>query len=190
MSASRPIKLLGMSGSLRSQSYNSAVLRLVGSILPEGMTFDVVSLIDIPFYNADVEQRGFPAPVENFRQLAGTADALIFAIPEYNFSVSGVLKNALEWLSRPPNSPVNGKPCAVFGVSVSPLGTARGQFHFRHICVSLNMIPVNVPHVDITNAKSKFDAEVQLTDQAAVDSIRELLLALRNLTVRVSNVRD
>jgi chromate reductase len=190
MSASTPIKLLGMSGSLRSQSYNSAVLRLVGSILPEGMTFDVVSLTDIPFYNADVEQRGFPAPVQNFRQLVGTADALIFAVPEYNFSVSGVLKNALEWLSRPPNSPVNGKPCAVFGASVSPLGTARGQFHFRHICVSLNMIPVNVPHVDITNAKSKFDAEVRLTDQAAVDSIRELLLALRNLTVRVRNARD
>ena len=190
MSASTPIKLLGISGSLRSQSYNSAMLRLVGSILPEGMTFEVLSLTNVPFYNADVEQRGFPAPVEKFRQLAGTADALIFAVPEYNFSISGVLKNALEWLSRPPNSPVNGKPCAVFGASVSPLGTARGQFHFRHICVSLNMIPINVPHVDITSAKSKFDAEIRLTDQVAVDSIKELLLALRNLTVRLRDSRD
>ena len=154
------------------------------------MTFDLASLTDIPFYNADVEQRGFPASVENLRQSALAADALIFAVPEYNFSVSGVLKNALEWLSRPPNSPVNGKPCAVFGASVSPLGTARGQFHFRHICVSLNMIPVNVPHVDITNAKAKFDAQGRLTDQAALDSIRDLLLALQNLTIHLRHSRD
>jgi chromate reductase len=190
MSASTPIKLMGVSGSLRSQSYNSAALRLVGSILPEGMTFDVATLTDIPFYNADVEQRGLPASVEKLRELARTADALIFAVPEYNFSVSGVLKNALEWLSRPPNSPVNGKPCAMFGASVSPLGTARGQFHLRHICVSLNMIPVNIPHVDIANAKSKFDAENRLADQAAVGSIRELLLALQNLTIHLRDSRD
>ena len=117
------------------------------------------------------------------------ADALIFAVPEYNFSVSGVLKNALEWLSRPPNSLTNGKPCAVFGATVSPLGTARGQFHFRHICVSLNMIPVNAPHVDITNAKTKFDAEGRLTDQASVDLIRQLVAELRNLTVRLRDAR-
>jgi chromate reductase len=98
------------------------------------MTFDVAGLNDLPFYNADVEQRGFPESVGRFRQRVAAADALIFAVPEYNFSVSGVLKNALEWLSRSPNSPVSGKPCAVFGASVSPLGTARGQFHhFRHI---------------------------------------------------------
>src|SRR5688572_21775573 len=108
MSTSTPLKLLGMSGSLRSQSYNSAALRVIGSVLPEAMTFEMVSLTDIPFYNADVEQRGFPTPVERFRQVAATADALIFAVPEYNFSVPGVLKNALEWLSRPPNSPVSG----------------------------------------------------------------------------------
>jgi NAD(P)H-dependent FMN reductase len=108
------------------------------------------------------QQRGFPAAVERFRSHVAAADALILAAPEYNFSVSGVLKNALEWLSRPPNPPAFGKPCAMFGASVSPLGTARGQFHLRHICVSLNMTPVNAPHVDITNAKTKFDAESRL----------------------------
>jgi chromate reductase len=185
MSAPSPIKLLGVSGSLRAQSYNSAALSVVDSVLPEGMEFEVASLADLPFYNADVELRGFPAAVESFRSKVAAADALIFAVPEYNFSVPGVLKNALEWLSRPPNSPTNGKPCAMFGASVSPLGTARGQFHFRHICVSLNMIPVNAPHVDITNAKTKFDDQGRLIDQASVDLIRQLVGELRTLTTRL-----
>jgi chromate reductase len=185
MSAPSRIKLLGISGSLRTQSYNSGALSVVGAVLPEDMEFDVASLSDLPFYNADVEQRGFPAAVESFRRSVAAADALIFAVPEYNFSVPGVLKNALEWLSRPPNPPTNGKPCAMFGASVSPLGTARGQFHFRHICVSLNMIAVNAPHVDITNAKTKFDAQGSLTDQASIDLIRQLVGELRNLTLRL-----
>jgi chromate reductase, NAD(P)H dehydrogenase (quinone) len=190
MSAPSRIKLLGISGSLRAQSYNSGALSVVGSVLPEDMEFNVASLSDLPFYNADVEQRGFPAAVESFRRNVAAADALIFAVPEYNFSVSGVLKNALEWLSRPPNPPTNGKPCAVFGASVSPLGTARGQFHFRHICVSLNMIAVNTPHVDITNAKTKFDAQGRLTDQASIDLIRQLVGELRNLTVHLRDTQD
>jgi chromate reductase, NAD(P)H dehydrogenase (quinone) len=189
MSTPAAIKLLGISGSLRAQSFNSGALSVVGSVLPEGMEFNVASLTDLPFYNADVEQRGFPSEVESFRRKVAVADALIFAVPEYNFSVPGVLKNALEWLSRPPNSPTNGKPCAVFGASVSPLGTARGQFHFRHICVSLNMIPVNAPHVDITNAKTKFDAEGRLTDQASIDLIRQLIGELRGLTIRLRDTQ-
>jgi chromate reductase, NAD(P)H dehydrogenase (quinone) len=190
MSAPSRIKLLGISGSLRTQSYNSGALSVVGAVLPEDMEFDVASLSDLPFYNADVEQRGFPAAVESFRRSVAAADALIFAVPEYNFSVPGVLKNALEWLSRPPNPPTNGKPCAMFGASVSPLGTARGQFHFRHICVSLNMIAVNAPHVDITNAKTKFDAQGRLTDQASIDLIRQLVGELRNLTIRLRDTQS
>ena len=180
-----PIKLLGISGSLRKQSYNSGALRAIPSLLPDGMTFEVAELADVPFYNADVEQTGFPDAVKGFRARVASADALIFAVPEYNFSLPGVLKNALEWLSRPPNPPVNGKPCAVFGASVSPLGTARGQFHFRHVCVSLNMATVNVPHVDITNAKTKFDAQSQLTDTASLDALRQLLQELKTVTLRL-----
>src|SRR5262249_11341100 len=101
------------------------------------------------------------------------------------FSVPGVLKNALEWLSRPPNSPTNGKPCAMFGASVSPLGTARGQFHFRHICVSLNMIPVNAPHVDLPNANTQFDEHGRLPDQGSIDLIRQVVGELRTLTIRL-----
>ena len=185
MATQSPIKLLGISGSLRKQSYNSGALRAIPSLLPDGMTFEVAELADVPFYNADVEQTGFPDAVKEFRARVAGADALIFAVPEYNFSLSGVLKNALEWLSRPPNPPINGKPCAVFGASVSPLGTARGQFHFRHVCVSLNMVAVNVPHVDITNAKTKFDAQSQLIDTVSLDALRQLLQELKNLTLRL-----
>ena len=185
MATQSPIKLLGISGSLRKQSYNSGALRAIPALLPDGITFEVAELADVPFYNADVEQIGFPDAVKEFRARVASADALIFAVPEYNFSLPGVLKNALEWLSRPPNPPVNGKPCAVFGASVSPLGTARGQFHFRHVCVSLNMLAVNVPHVDITNAKTKFDAQSQLTDTASLDALRQLLEELKALTLRL-----
>jgi chromate reductase len=185
MSAQSPIKVLGISGSLRKQSYNSGALRAMASLLPENMTFTITEVASLPFYNADVEQIGFPDSVQQFRAEVAAADALIFAVPEYNFSLPGVLKNALEWLSRPPQAPVDGKPCAVFGASVSPLGTARGQFHFRHVCVSLNMVPVNVPHVDIANAKTKFDADSHLTDQLALDSLRQLLVELKSLTVRL-----
>jgi chromate reductase, NAD(P)H dehydrogenase (quinone) len=96
-----PIKLLGISGSLRAQSYNSGALRAIGQMLPAGMSFAIASLTDVPFYSADVEQRGFPPAVEKLRKEVAAADALIFAVPEYNFSVPGVLKNALEWISRP-----------------------------------------------------------------------------------------
>jgi chromate reductase, NAD(P)H dehydrogenase (quinone) len=188
MSAANPIKLLGISGSLREQSYNTAALRGMKALLPDGTAFGIASLADVPFYNADVEQRGFPEAVAKLRGEVANADALVFAVPEYNFSVSGTLKNALEWISRPPTPPANGKPCAIFGASVSPLGTARGQFHFRHICVSLNMIPVNSPHVDITNAKTKFDPESHLTDRPSLELMRDLLRELQALTVRLRTI--
>jgi chromate reductase len=185
MSAPSSIKLLGISGSLRKQSYNSGALRSIGSLLPEGMTFETADLAELPFYNADVEALGLPDPVKKFRRLVSSADGLIFAVPEYNFSLPGVLKNALEWLSRQPDPPADKKPCAVFGASVSPLGTARGQFHFRHVCVSLNMMVVNAPHVDINSAKTKFDAQSHLTDQASLDALRQLLGELKNLMLQL-----
>jgi chromate reductase len=185
MSAQSSIKLLGISGSLRKQSYNSGALNAIESLLPDEMTFIRADLSSLPFYSADIEQRGLPDAVHRFRAEVAAADALIFAVPEYNFSLPGVLKNALEWLSRPPAPPADGKPCAVFGASVSPLGTARGQFHFRHVAVSLNMIMVNVPHVDINSAKAKFDAESRLTDQASLETLRQLVTELNRLTLQL-----
>jgi chromate reductase len=190
MTVQPAISLLGISGSLRKRSYNTAALRTVSAVVPQGMTFRIASLSDLPFYNADVEQLGFPPTVQQFRAEVAAADALLFAVPEYNFSVSGALKNALEWLSRPPDPPAYGKPCAMFGATVSPLGTARGQFHLRHVCVSLNLIAVNAPHVDIASAKAKFDSEDRLMDQPAIDLIRQLIEELRTLAVRLRNGGD
>jgi chromate reductase, NAD(P)H dehydrogenase (quinone) len=188
MSAPPAIRLLGISGSLRKQSYNSGALRAIATILPQGMSFSTADLSPLPFYSSDVEQSGFPDAVKKFRSDVAAADALIFAVPEYNFSLPGVLKNALEWLSRQPDPPAYGKTCAVFGASVSPLGTARGQFHFRHVCVSLNMMLVNAPHVDINNAKDKFDDHGTLTDKAVLDSLRQLILELKKLTLQLCAV--
>jgi chromate reductase, NAD(P)H dehydrogenase (quinone) len=185
MPAPSSIRLLGISGSLRRQSYNSGALRAIATIVPEDVSFSTVDLSSLPFYNADVEQSGFPEAVKKFRSDVAAADALIFAVPEYNFSLPGVLKNALEWLSRQPDPPAWGKACAVFGASVSPLGTARGQFHFRHVCVSLNMMVVNAPHVDINSAKDKFGADGTLTDQQTLNSLRELVHKLKDLTVQL-----
>ncbi len=185
MSAPTSIRLLGISGSLRKQSYNSGALRAIAPLLPEGMTFSIADLTALPFYNADVEKNGVPDSVQEFRDKVAAAEALIFAVPEYNFSLSGALKNAMEWLSRPPNPPANGKSCAVLGASVSPLGTARGQFHFRHVCVSLNIMLVNMPHVDINNAKDKFDGASGLIHQPTLESLRQLLEELRTLTLQL-----
>jgi chromate reductase, NAD(P)H dehydrogenase (quinone) len=177
------MKLLGIAGSLRKESYNLGALRSLATVLSPDIAFDIADLAELPFYSADLEQAGMPDSVQRFRARVAAADALIFAVPEYNFSIPGVLKNALEWLSRPPSSPADGKPCAIFGASVSPLGTARGQFHFRHVAVSLNMMMVNVPHVDITNAKAKFDASSRLLDQPSFDSLQKLVEELRALVL-------
>ena len=185
MSSSSSVKLLGVSGSLRKQSYNSGALRAIAAALPAGVTLEIADISALPFYSADVEKAGLPEPVQKFRAEVAAADALIFAVPEYNFSLTGVLKNALEWLSRPPNPPANAKPCAIFGASISPLGTARGQFHFRHVAVSLNMHVVNVPHVDITSAKSKFDDQSELSDVASLESLKQLVSELQALTNRL-----
>ncbi|HEY7244542.1 MAG TPA: NADPH-dependent FMN reductase [Xanthobacteraceae bacterium] len=185
MSPVGAIKVVGISGSLRKGSYNSALLRAAAELLPDGMTLDVVDLAELPFYNNDVEQQGLPPGVQRFRERIAGADALLLAAPEYNFSISGVLKNALEWASRPPDPPMSGKPCALMGASVSPLGTARGQFHLRHVCVSLNAIALNTPHVDVTEARKKFDDAGRLIDQPSLDSIRQLLAELRTFTLRL-----
>jgi chromate reductase len=184
------MRIIGLSGSLRRNSYNTAALLAARNLLPPNVTFEIVPLDNLPLFNADTEQAGVPIVVTTFRERLRTADALLLATPEYNFSTSAVLKNALEWASRPPNPPVNGKPCALLGASTSPLGTARGQFNLRQVCVSLNLIPVNVPHVDITDAKTKYDSDNRLTDRAALESIKQLLNELTSLSRRLSSANE
>ena len=185
MSHTGAVKTLGISGSLRKASYNTAALRAAVELLPEGMNLDIADIAAIPVYNEDVRQAGFPPPVQRLREQIAAADALLVATPEYNYSMSGVLKNAIDWASRPPDQPFNGKPIGIMGVTSSLWGTARAQYHLRQSCVFLNMLPVNKPEVLIAQAPSKFDASLRLTDQPTRDIIAQLLVALRDWTRRL-----
>lgn len=185
MPEASPVKVLGISGSLRTGSYNTAALRAARDLVPEGMALETADIGDLPLYNDDVRAAGYPEPVRRFRDRIAAADALLFVTPEYNYSVSGVLKNAIDWGSRPPDQPFAGKPAAIMGASTSLLGTARAQYHLRQICVFLDMHPVNKPEVFIAQAAAKFDAEGRLTDPVARDLVGQLLVALRDWTRRL-----
>lgn len=178
------VSVLGMSGSLRKASFNTAALRAAGELLPDGMTLETAEIRDLPHYDDDVRMQGYPPVVQKFRDRIKAADAILFVTPEYNYSVSGVLKNAIDWASRPPDQPFNWKPCAIISASGSLLGGVRAQYHLRHVCVSLNCFPLNAPQVYITEAPKKFDAEGRLTDQGARDLIKQLMTELKSFTLR------
>jgi chromate reductase, NAD(P)H dehydrogenase (quinone) len=175
MSDSGNITVLGICGSLRRGSYNMATLRTAIALKPADMTVTVADISQIPLYNEDVRQQGFPPPVEVLRQQIAEADALLFACPEYNYSMSGVLKNAIDWASRPPDQPFAGKPCAIIGAAAGMAGSARAQYDLRRSCVFLDMHPLNKPEVLIGQAQNKFDTGGNLTDEAAKGFIRDLM---------------
>ncbi|MBI4388279.1 MAG: NAD(P)H-dependent oxidoreductase [Candidatus Omnitrophica bacterium] len=171
--------VLGISGSLRKASFNTAALRAAQELTPEGMTIEIFDLAPIPLYNEDVREKGFPSAVQDFRNRIKAADGLLIVTPEYNYSVPGVLKNAIDWASRPPDQPFDGKPIAIMGASPSFLGTARAQYHLRQFFIYLNGLILNRPEIMIANAPSKFDGEGQLTDQKTRELIRDLLNQLK-----------
>jgi chromate reductase, NAD(P)H dehydrogenase (quinone) len=182
MSEQRGITVLGICGSLRTGSYNKATLRTAIELKPPGMTIDTADIGSFPLYNEDVRAQGFPPPVETFRRQIAAADALLFVTPEYNYTISGVLKNAIDWASRPPDQPFAGKPVAMMGAGAGMAGTARAQYDLRKCCVFLDMHPVNRPEVLIGQAQTKFDEQGRLTDEAARGFIRDLLVALEKWT--------
>jgi len=177
--AADTVRVLGISGSLRAGSYNTAALRAAQALAPDGVTVDVFDLSPVPLYNEDVYQQGFPPAVREFRDRIGAADALLIATPEYKYSVPGVLKNAIDWASRPPDQPFDGKPIAILGASPAFTGSARAQYHLRQVFVYLNGLILNRPEVFITTAHTKFDAEGRLTDDKTREHIRGLLDGLK-----------
>jgi chromate reductase len=185
MADGQTLNVLGISGSLRKGSYNTASLRAAQELAPPGMTIEIADIAALPLYNEDVKAVGFPPPVQHLRQRIAAADALLFATPEYNYSMSGVLKNAIDWASRPPDQPFNDKPAAIMGASPGVTGTARAQYHLRQSCVFLNMHLVNRPEVMIGAAASRFDAEGRLTDEATRGFVLDLLVALAAWTARL-----
>ena len=186
MADTRVVKVLGICGSLRKGSYNRAAMRAASELLPDDVSLTIAEIADIPLYNEDVRQAGFPPPVQRLREAIAGVDALLFATPEYNYSVSGVLKNAIDWASRPPDQPFNAKPVAIMGATAGLWGTSRAQYHLRQSCVFLNMLPINKPEVLIAQAQNKFDAEGRLTDQTTRDLLAQLLVALRDWTRRLA----
>ena len=182
---STPIRILGIAGSLRRDSYNRSTLRAAIELAPEDASIDIFELDGIPGFNQDEEQNP-PAKVVELKRRIREADAILFVTPEYNYSVPGVLKNAIDWASRPyGDSAWNGKPAAIMGASVGTIGTARAQYHLRQMMVFLNMFPVNQPEVMIGNASEKFDAQGNLTNDVAKQFIRQLLQNLVDWTRRI-----
>ncbi len=182
MSAPRDLVFLGISGSLRSGSYNSAALRAAVSLVPQGVTLETADISAIPLYNDDVKVARIPDAVEDLRRRIERADALLIVSPEYNFSVPGVLKNAIDWLSRTPSVPFVRKPTALMGASQGVLGTARCQYHLRQVLTAVNAYVLNKPEVMIASAAGKFDAAGNLTDPATREHIARLLQALADWT--------
>ncbi len=185
MASDQPIHVLGMSGSLRKKSYNSAALRAAQQLLPVGMTMETFDIAEIPLYNEDVREQGFPPSVERLRGKIAAADAILIVSPEYNYSIPGVLKNAIDWASRPPNQPFDGKPIAIMGASPGVIGTARAQYHLRQCFVFLNACLVNKPEVMIGSAATRFDEQGNLTDEATREMVRKLLASLADWARRL-----
>ncbi len=183
---SRPIRILGIAGSLRHGSYNRAALRAASKLVPDGATIDIFELDGIPGFNQDEEQHP-PAKIVDLKRRIREADAILIVTPEYNYSVPGVLKNAIDWASRPyGDNAWNGKPAAIMGASIGSIGTARAQYHLRQMFVFLNIFPINQPEVLIGHAAERFDAEGNLTDETTAAFIRQLLHNLVEWTKRIA----
>ena len=174
------LRVLGIPGSLRAGSFNRALLRAAVELAPAGMEITIFDgLGAVPLYDADVEAKGDPAPVAALKTAIREAGALLIATPEYNYSVPGVLKNAIDWASRPPGKSVlNGKPAAILGASPGGTGTARAQLALRQSFVFTDTPTVLRPEVLVPRAHEKIDAQGRLTDEPTRQSIRKLLEAL------------
>ena len=168
--------LLGFAGSLREGSLNRAALLAAVDLAPEGTTIETLGLETIPLYNGDLDVDGGPEPVRTFKERIAQADGLLIVTPEYNYSIPGVLKNALDWASRPAyKSVLAHKPVAFFGASMSPLGTARAQSQLKHVLLGTLSEVFPYPEVLVGAAHKKFDESGKLTDAATGEHIAKLL---------------
>ena len=181
------IKVLAFAGSLRKGSYNKALIRTAVEVAPPSVAIEVCDLEGIPPFNGDFENNP-PQKVVEFKQKIAAADALLIATPEYNYSVPGVLKNALDWASRPPaGNPLQGKSVAIMSASTGRFGGARAQYHLRQTFVYLDMHPVNKPEVMLSDAANNVNAEGKVTNEQTRQLIGKLLEALTACTLKVQD---
>ena len=178
----KELTVLGIAGSLRKGSYNKSLLRAAVGLVPQDMNLEIFDLEGIPVFNQDTEQK-MPEKVKEFKSKIKEADAMLIATPEYNYSVPGVLKNAIDWASRPyGDNPFDGKPVAIMSASIGMLGGARAQYHLRQIFVFLNMYPINRPEVIVPFAQDRFDAKGNLLDNDTKKFLGQLLQNLADWT--------
>jgi chromate reductase, NAD(P)H dehydrogenase (quinone) len=183
------VKILGIAGSLRKASYNKSALRAAQLFSPDDARIEIFELDGIPGFNQDEELHP-PAKVVELKARVRASDAILFVTPEYNYSIPGVLKNAIDWASRPyADNAWDRKPVAVMGASIGMLGTARAQYHLRQCFVFLNMLPLNFPEVMISYAAERFDSAGNLTDDKAKAMISQLLQALAAWTRDLQKIK-
>lgn len=174
------VRILGISGSLRKGSFNTAALHAAQELAPQGVTIELAEIGDLPLYNDDDRLQAFPDAVRRLEKQIRAADAVLFATPEYNYSVPGVLKNALDWISRLDQQPLAGKAAGIIGASGGILGTARAQYHLRQIGVFLDLRFLNRPEVMIGAAHERFDGNGKLTDAKTRELLAKFVAALRD----------
>lgn len=179
------VRILGISGSLRTSSYNTGALRAAVELCPDDGEIEICSIDGFPGFNQDMDEPP-PQTVIEFKDKIREADAILFSSPEYNYSIPGVLKNAIDWASRPyTDNAWDGKAAAIMGASIGGIATARMQYHLRQVMVYLDMHPLNKPEVMIDHAADKFDTDGRLTDEKTREHIRKMLVALVGWTRRL-----
>jgi chromate reductase len=175
----KPIRILGIAGSLRENSFNKQLLQAATKLLPESAQLELLGIGDIPLYNQDVEVSGIPEAVKRFKERIESADAILIATPEYNHSYPGILKNAIDWGSRPyGQNSFNGKPVAVISASPGTFGGVGAQDQLKLVLLALNMHLVSQPAVIVTSAHDKIDSDGNLTDPITTQFFTQLLANL------------
>ena len=179
------INILGFAGSLRKGSYNKALLSACMELVPKDTVLEIFDLEGIPPFNQDLES-SMPEKVKEFKRKIKAADSILIVTPEHNYSVPGVLKNAIDWASRPyGDNSFEGKPAAIMSASPGMLGGARAQYHLRQVLVYLNMFPLNKPEIFVTFANQKFDEKGNLTDEKTREMVKRMLGALVDWTIKL-----
>ena len=188
MTDDRSLRFVTLLGSLRKASYNAAIARALPSLAPDGVTIEPLgSMADLPLYDADIQAEGFPKPALAMAETIRAADGVIIVTPEYNYSVPGALKNALDWLSRVSPQPFAGKPVAIQTASPGAIGGARCQYHLRQILVFLDAHVLNKPEVMVGGVAGKIDAEtLEILDTATSDFLSGQLAAFATFARRHS----
>jgi chromate reductase len=182
------VHFAGISGSLRKGSFNTMLLQNVAGLLPEGVTMEILSIADLPLYNADMDlplSRQRPEQVNRFRNSLAKAAGIIIVSPEYNYNIPGGLKNAIDWASRGEDAPLLRKPVAVMGATTGMWGTVRMQLAFQAVFLFLDMKPVFKPEVLIASANTKFNGEGKLVDEKAAELVKKKLQALKDMIVQL-----